>query len=53
MESSPEAKGSETKKLAKMNSDGKIKYEFEKRTQELAEPEAEVNKRKLTAEVMC
>lgn len=48
--SDQEAKESEAKKLAKMNAEDKQKYEFEKRAQELADREAEITKRELTAE---
>lgn len=45
-----EAKESEAKKLAKMNADDKQAYQLKKREQELADREAEINKRELTAE---
>lgn len=45
-----EAKESEAKKLAKMNADDKQKYQLEQREQALAEREAEIAKRELTAE---
>lgn len=48
--SEQEAKESEAKKLAKMNADDKQKYEMDKREQALAEREAEISKRELTAE---
>lgn len=48
--SEQEAKESEAKKLAKMNADDKQKYEMEKREKALAEREAEISKRELTAE---
>ena len=44
-----DAKVDEAKKLAKMNADEKAKYEREQRDKELAEREAAITKRELTA----
>lgn len=48
--SEQKAKESEAKKLAKMNADDKHKYEMEKREKALADREAEITRRELTAE---
>ncbi|MCQ8264259.1 DUF4355 domain-containing protein, partial [Streptococcus suis] len=41
---------SEAKKLAKMNAEDKQKYQLDKREQDLADREAEITRRELTAE---
>lgn len=45
-----EAEKEEAKKLAKMNADEKAQFELDKKTRELAEKEAAINRRELTAE---
>ena len=48
--SEQEAKESEAKKLAKMNADEKKDYQLKQREQELADREAEITRKELTAE---